>query len=97
MRIRFLVALVLLIHLFGAAAEATVQKSVKTPVKKQVVRKNGQAQLGTSFRFNPNALEGKRQMSPNLTATVENDKYLDNLLAPRKSFKDRIEQDKQRD
>ena len=32
----------------------------------------------------------------NVTATVENDKYLDDLLAPRKSFNDRIEQDQQR-
>ena len=59
-------------------------------------KSGNRAQLGTSFRFNPNAFHGKRQVSPSLTATVENDKYLDDLLAPRKSFNDRIEQDNKR-
>lgn len=70
----------------------TVDRGMAATKKTQ----EGRANLGTSFRFNPNALQGKRQVSPNLTATVENDKYLDDLLGPRKSFNDRIEQDKQR-
>jgi len=85
-----LVAFVLLTQMSVEQAMATVKKDTKKTTESR-------AQLGTSFRFNPNALHGKRQVSPNLTATVENDKYLDDLLAPRRSFKDRIEQDKQRD
>jgi len=85
-----LVAFVLLTQMSVEQAMAAVKKDTKKTAQSR-------AQLGTSFRFNPNALHGKRQVSPNLTATVENDKYLDDLLAPRRSFKDRIEQDKQRD
>lgn len=81
---QILVALVLLSQLTGIQGMAATKKA------------SNHAQLGTSFRFNPNALHGKRQVSPNLTATVENDKYLDDLLGPRRSFKDRLEQDKQR-
>lgn len=86
MKKQILVALVLLSQLAGFQGLAAAKTTDKA----------NRAQLGTSFRFNPNALHGKRQVSPNLTATVENDKYLDDLLGPRKSFKDRIEQDKQR-
>lgn len=82
-----LLAFVLLTHLTMAEASAKTKK---------VAKQEGRAELGTNFRFNPNALHGKRQVSPNLTATVENDKYLDDLLAPRKSFKDRNEQDQKR-
>lgn len=83
-----LLALILLNQLVAGQALAAAKKSAE--------KSQNRAQLGTSFRFNPNALHGKRQVSPNLTATVENDKYLDDLLAPRKGFKDRAEQDKQR-
>ena len=82
-----LLALVLLTHISMEEAFSAPKKSAKEA---------GRAQLGTNFRFTPNALQGKHQISPNLTATVENDKYLDDLLAPRKSFNDRIEQDQQR-
>lgn len=82
-----LLALVLLTHI-------SMEKAYSAP--KKTNKPASRAQLGTNFRFNPNALQGKHQVSPNLTATVENDKYLDDLLAPRKSFNDRIEQDKLR-
>ncbi len=90
MKKQILLALILLQVLTSGAVMAA-DKS-----KKEKTSSSSRAQLGTSFRFNPNALHGKRQVSPNLTATVENDKYLDDLLAPRKSFNDRIEQDNQR-
>jgi hypothetical protein len=92
MKKQILVASLLLTFL---AVGSTAQQAMAA-AKKNADKPQGRAQLGTSFRFNPDALRGKRQASPNLTATVENDKYLDDLLAPRKSFRDRIEQDKQR-
>lgn len=52
--------------------------------------------LGTSFRLSPMALNGKYQNSRGTEAIVENDKYLDDLLAPRKSFADRMKQNQQR-
>jgi hypothetical protein len=52
--------------------------------------------LGTSFRFDPNSLNGRFQNSPSTTATVENDKFLEDLLGARKNFSDRIKQDKER-
>lgn len=54
------------------------------------------AQLGTSFKFDGSALRGKYQSSLNTKATVEDDKLLEDLLAGRKEFNDRIQEDKQR-
>ena len=54
------------------------------------------AKLGTSFKFDGTALRGKYQSSLNTKATVENDKLLDDLLAGRKQFNDRIQDDQQR-
>ncbi|WP_413557011.1 hypothetical protein [Bdellovibrio sp. HCB209] len=51
------------------------------------------AQLGTSFKFDGSALRGKYQSSLNTKATVENDKLLEDLLAGRKEFNDRIQDD----
>ena len=93
MKKQILLALVLLSSFASGVVLAKGQNSAQMPSK---AKPSSAAKLGTSFRFNPNAFHGKRQVSPNLTATVENDKYLDDLLAPRKSFNDRIEQDQQR-
>ncbi|MBO9665195.1 MAG: hypothetical protein J7501_00075 [Bdellovibrio sp.] len=62
------------------------------------VKKNDalKAKLGTSFKFDGTALRGKYQSSLNTKATVENDKLLEDLLAGRKEFSDRIEEDQQR-
>ncbi|WP_413574469.1 hypothetical protein ACLVWU_09600 [Bdellovibrio sp. HCB290] len=54
------------------------------------------AQLGTSFKFDGSALRGKYQSSLNTKATVENDKLLEDLLAGRKEFNDRIQDDQNR-
>jgi hypothetical protein len=54
------------------------------------------AKLGTSFKLDGSTLRGKYQTSLGTNATVENDKYLDDLLGGRKSFKDRIQEDQNR-
>jgi hypothetical protein len=54
------------------------------------------AKLGTSFRFDGTSLHGKFQNSPSTTATVENDKFLEDLLGARKNFDDRSQKDRQR-
>lgn len=59
-------------------------------------KKNTGAKLGTSFKFDGTTLRGRYQTSLGTTATVENDKYLDNLLGGRKSFQDRAQEDEQR-
>lgn len=60
-------------------------------------QKNGlKPQLGTSFRFDGTTLRGKYRTSLGTSATVENDKYLEDLLGGRRSFKDRIQEDQQR-
>lgn len=53
-------------------------------------------QLGTSFKFDGSALRGKYQSSLNTKATVENDKLLEDLLAGRKEFNDRMQDDQKR-
>jgi hypothetical protein len=57
---------------------------------------NSKAKLGTSFKFDGTTLRGKYQTSLGTNATVEDDKYLDDLLGGRKSFSDRIKKDDQR-
>lgn len=58
--------------------------------------KKGESKLKTSFKFDGTTLRGKFQSSLGTTATVENDKYLDDLLGGRKSFEDRIQKENRR-
>lgn len=76
--------------LIVAPMESTYAKTSKA------ASKNAPAGLGTSFRFSPNALNGKYQSAPSSSVVVEGDKYLDDLLAPRKNFADRNQQDLER-
>jgi hypothetical protein len=71
---------------------------VSTSITKKKLAKPAaeKSQLGTSFRFDGSSLRGKYQSSLSTTATVENDKYLDDLLGGRSHFEDRIQQDKER-
>ena len=67
-----------------------------TGAKKGVSKAHSKSQLGTSFKFDGTTLRGKYQTSLGTNATVENDKYLDDLLGGRKSFADRTKKDDQR-
>lgn len=80
-------ACILLLNLGSAMA---VGKGV--PQKKG----NTKAQLGTSFKFDGTTLRGKYNTSLGTSATVEDDKYLDDLLGGRKSFNDRDQKENQR-
>jgi hypothetical protein len=64
--------------------------------KKPSASRATQAQLGTSFRFDGSSLQGKLQSAPSTTATIEDDKFLDDLLASRRNFRDRISEDEMR-
>jgi hypothetical protein len=64
--------------------------------KKASKKAHPQAKLGTSFKFDGTTLRGKYQTSLGTNATVENDKYLDDLLAGRKNFQDRVQEDEKR-
>ncbi len=75
---------------FASGSSGTVKKVVKS------VKTNSQAQLGTSFKFDGSSLRGKYQSSLGANATVENDKYMDDLLGGRKKFDDRIRDEKKR-
>ncbi len=77
-------------------AWAVSHKKATLAQKKQLRKVNPRAQLGTSFRFDGTTLRGKYQSALGTTATVENDKYLDNLLGGRKSFRDRVHEDEKR-
>ncbi|MGZ3773367.1 MAG: hypothetical protein ACXVCY_02715 [Pseudobdellovibrionaceae bacterium] len=81
-------ALVLLIsQMTFAGGNSSVEE--KNQVKKKV-------QLGTSFKFDGSKLHGKYQSSMNTSATVENDKLLEDLLRGRTQFEDRLEEETQR-
>ncbi len=62
---------------------------------KSTAKSSGQ-KLGTSFRFDGTSLRGKYQTSLSTTATVENDKYLEDILQGRKEFTDREKIDQNR-
>jgi hypothetical protein len=83
-----LMALVLLT--LQTATADTVKKRKKGPSAKT------QVTLGTSFRFDGSSLHGKYQTSPATTATVENDKFLEDILGARKNFDDRVANDLER-
>lgn len=88
MKAQVLMALVLL------SFQTVSAKNVET--KKKAPGAKTQVTLGTSFRFDGTSLHGKYQTSPATTATVENDKFLEDILAGRKNFDDRIANDRER-
>lgn len=78
------------------AANKKAKGSQKAKVAAKLVKTekvSPKAKLGTSFKFDATSLKGKYQNALGTNATVENDKYLDDLLAGRKDFKDRITED----
>lgn len=75
----------------GKKVTQKATQTVKRSAPKQAVSK--QAKLGTSFRFTGSSLRGKYQTSMGTTATVENDKLLDDLLNGRTNFEDRRQQE----
>lgn len=64
--------------------------------KVEATKKKTPSTLGTSFKLDGSSLRGKYQSSMSTTATVENDKYMEDLLAGRKEFNDRLQQDSER-
>jgi len=74
-----------------SVAHATTAKKVLKPS-----HTNSQANLGTSFKFDGTNLGGKFQSAMSTTSTVENDKFMDDLLGARKSFNDRNQKDDER-
>lgn len=92
MKAVILLVLVLLPLQSTFAAPKTTGK--KTQVEKRTARNT--AKLGTSFRFDGSALHGKLPTSASTTATVENDKFLEDLLDARKDFSDREASDLER-
>jgi hypothetical protein len=90
-----LMAFALILVVLPSTKSSAAPKKAETK-KVPAEKKDAQAKLGTSFKFNGSNLHGKYQSSMGLSAAVENDKLLDDLLAGRKNFNDRIEQDQQR-
>lgn len=81
--------------IFMASILLSFQVAHGTAKKKKPAMPN-EAKLGTSFRFDGSSLRGKFQNSLGTTSTVENDKFLEDLLGARKSFEDRIARDVER-
>ena len=82
----FLLLTVLTVNV-SQAANGKAQKKANT---------NPKTKLETSFKFDGSALRGKYQSSLSTTATVENDKFLEDLLGGRTQFEDRAQKDLQR-
>lgn len=101
MKISKTLALILLCSLAASGAKAETGAAHKrAAAKKAAATKKGtstpKAKLGTSFKFDGSSLRGKYQSSLSTTATVENDKYLDDLLGGRTQFEDRSQREKER-
>jgi hypothetical protein len=73
-----------------AVAETSVASENKK--NKPKINKN----LGTDFNFSDLTIKGKYQYADEAAAIVENEKDLDDLLQPRKHFKDRLSQSSSR-
>jgi hypothetical protein len=95
MKMNFYLALGLQLVLMGFWSRVTLaaDQGVRSSRTKKV---SSDAKLGTSFRFDGTTLRGKYQTSLGTTATVENDKYLEDLLGARKHFKDRLQKEQDR-
>ena len=93
-------ALILLSTLTVNVANAETGAAHKRAASKKTAATKGttnpQAKLGTSFKFDGSSLRGKYQSSLSTTATVENDKYLEDLLGGRTQFEDRTQREKDR-
>gem|GEM_PF-3337297 len=79
-----------------AAVNASKTKNVSHLKSKKPFKATSQVQvnsklgnLSTDVRFDGSAVHGKFQSAADGVATVEDDKYLDDLLGVRKSFADR--------
>lgn len=94
MKQSLILALVLLNFLTISPSFAQSGKKTGAAPKKTISNKN--VKLETSFKFDGSALRGKYQTSLNTTATVENDKFLEDLLGGRTQFEDRIQKDQER-
>ncbi|HEY8269515.1 MAG TPA: hypothetical protein VIG33_01395 [Pseudobdellovibrionaceae bacterium] len=90
---KFTITLASLLLILSTAL--TVHAGTATMVKKHS-KKNSQAKLGTSFKFDGSNLRGKYQNSLSTTATVENDKFLEDLLGGRTQFEDRDQKERER-
>lgn len=78
--------IILALILLSMTASAAHNKKTSTP----------NAKLGTSFKFDGSNLRGKYQSSLSTTATVENDKFLEDLLSGRTQFEDRSNKERER-
>ena len=87
-----LIALTLLAPALGAARSQAKKKTAAEPRAAKKI----QPRLGTSFRFDGMSLHGKYQSAPWTSTTVEDDKFLEDLLGARKHFRDRVEMDQKR-
>lgn len=98
MKKQVILALILLSILPVSGANATTGKAQKRPAQTGIKKGhiNPQAKLGTSFKFDGTNLRGKYQSSLGTTATVENDKFLNDLLKGRTQFEDRRQQERNR-
>lgn len=71
------------------AAKARKKQTIKnTPAK--VAKKNKDAKLGTDFAFGNEMVNGRYQSADEALAVVEDEKDLNDLIGPRKHFKDRL-------
>jgi hypothetical protein len=87
---KFLALALVLLSVVSAETSFAAKKS--STAKKD----DGKPQLGTSFKFSGSSLRGKYNNSMSATATVENDKYLEDLLGGRKQFEDRNQKELER-
>lgn len=91
-------ALILLCIVAVNGAHAETGAAHKRAAQKKAAKASNpsQGKLGTSFKFNGSNLRGKYQSSLSSTATVENDKFMEDLLGGRTQFEDRSQRETER-
>lgn len=89
-----IIVFIMLMSSFATAKTVKVKADEKAETLTQKTGRGGK--LGTSFRLNGSTVHGKLPSAAGSTATVEGDKFLEDLIGARKDFSDREHNDLER-
>ena len=97
-----LIAVLMASPVMATGAQKGNSKSAKTASKSQKTGKKSaksntkDSGLGTDFDFEDMSVNGKYQYADEAIAAVEDEKILEDLLAPRSHFRDRLKKETKR-
>jgi hypothetical protein len=85
-------SLLVILALITAAQSSFASTAVKATKAKQA----NDSKIGTDHNFDDKVVSGKFQYPDEATATVDDEKLMDDLIGVRKNFKDRLKESAER-